>query len=185
MSYIRTKLSPPWVRFVRELEALFDSDPLIAFNVDYNAKEGPSVVLSIAEKAGDKATAIAKLLPPERYFGNVALKITVDGKFSNREFTSAKELFEAAFEGNPVFAYAVVPSQESWYPSITYIVFKNRVVQFFNDNLNDCHGLVSTLYEDIADDVFEEFLDDFTGGMVCFNTDVEVGKLGKPLGEWP
>ena len=64
---------------------------------------------------------------------------------------------------------------------VTYVVFKNCVVQFFNDNLNDCHGIVSTLYQDIASEVFGD------AGVtnVYYNTDVEVGKLGKPLGEWP
>ena len=185
MSDIRLKLSPPWITYVHELEALFDPDPQIAFNTDFNTEEGPSVTLAVAESAGDKATAIANLLPEERYFGNIVLKINVDGKFTNRAFTTAKELFETAFEGNPVFAYAVAPAQEGyWYPNITYVVFKNCVVQFFNDNLNDCHGIVSILYEDIADDVFFEFVDEYVGGNVCFNTDVEA-KLGMPLGEWP
>ena len=63
----------------------------------------------------------------------------------------------------------------------TKLVFKNCVVQFFNDNLNDAHGLISTLYQEIADDVLVNI--DFHGVYYC--TDVEVGKLGKPLGEWP
>ena len=158
---------------------------MIAFNVNFNGETGPSVVIAVGGNS-DKATAIQKLLPTEKKYGNITLKITVEGKFSNKAFTTAKELFEAAFEKNPVFAYAVAPAAEGyWYPNITYVVFKNCVVQFFNDNLNDCHGLLSTLYETIADEVFNEFVSDFTGGTVCFNTDVEVGKLGKPLGEWP
>ena len=96
-----------------------------------------------------------------------------------------KELFEVAFKGNPAFAYTVVPVQEEyiWIPA-TYVVFKNCVVQFFNDNLNDCHGIISTLYETIAYDIFEEFRKN-QNAAVYFNTDVERGKLGKPLGEWP
>ena len=185
MSDVRLKLSPPWVTYINKLQAIFDPDPMIAFNVNFNGETGPSVVIAVGGNS-DKATAIQKLLPTEKKYGNITLKITVEGKFSNKAFTTAKELFEAAFEKNPVFAYAVAPAAEGyWYPNITYVVFKNCVVQFFNDNLNDCHGLLSTLYETIADEVFNEFVSDFTGGTVCFNTDVEVGKLGKPLGEWP
>ena len=178
---VRTKISPPWVTYVHKLTALFDGDPHIAFNIDWSV---PSVVLSVAGSDGDKAAAIAKLLPSEKEFGNITLSITVDcDKMPNRAFTSAKELFETAFNGNPCFAYCVVPGSEYWAVPFTYVVFKNCVVQFFNDNLNDPHGITSTLYQDIADDIFgwPQFL---TGG-VSYCTDIEVGKLGVPLGEWP
>ena len=186
MADVRLKLSPPWVTFINKLEALFDPDPLIAFNVNLSGEDAPSVTLSVAASAGDKATALAQILPSEKKFGNVTLKIMIDGKFTNRAFTTSKELFETAFEKNPAFAYAVAPAQEGyWYPDMTYVVFKNCVIQFFNDNLNDCHGVISTLYETIADEVFEEWKENYTGGAVYFNTDVERGALGKPLGEWP
>ena len=38
---------------------------------------------------------------------------------------------------------------------ITYVVFVNEVVQYYNDNLSDIHGLRSTLYQEIAKDIFE------------------------------
>ena len=179
MQEIRLKISPPWVTYVHQLTALFDEDPQIAFNVNF-AGDNPTVVL--ATNNGEKAAALMKLLPEEVEYGNVVLKISIDCKnVSNRAFRTKKELFETAFEKNPIFAYAVTPAEEGyWYPAMTYVVFKNCVVQFFNDNLNDCHGLVSTLYQDIATEVF---LDEASEG-VCFNTDVE-HNLGKPLGEWP
>ncbi len=180
MNDVRLKISPPWVTYVNKLEALFDPDPMIAFNVNYNAPEGPSVVL--ATNDGDKATALANILPMEKEFGGVTLSITVSGPFSNRAFTSKKELFETAFKGNPAFAYAICPSDDGYmWISVTYVVFKNCVVQFFNDNLNDCHGIISTLYQDIAAEIFG----DAGVSGVYYNTDIEVGKLGKPLGEWP
>ena len=183
MSDVRLKLSPPWVTYVNKLQALFDGDPLIAFNIDYNNENGPTVVLSCGN--GDKTAALLKILPTEKEFGNITLHIVIDGKPTNRAFTSMKELFEVAFHNNSAFAYAVTPSQDGYYwMPMTYVVFKNCVVQFFNDNLNDCHGVVSTLYETIADEVFKDFKD-VTGAAVYFNTDIEVGKLGKPLGEWP
>lgn len=183
---VRLKLSPPWISYVNELSALFDADPLIAFNTDFSAEGGPTVTIAVGGNS-NKASAIRNLLPSEKSFGKVTLKINVAGNFTNHAFVSAKELFEAAFEKNPVFAYVVTPASEYWYPNITYVVFKNCVVQFFNDNLNDCHGLVSTLYEDIARDVFREFSLNSSSkyGTICFNTDIEKGKLGKPLGEWP
>ena len=89
---------------------------------------------------------------------------------------------------------AVSPVDDGyWFVDITYVIFKNCVVQFFNDNLNDAHGVISTLYQDIAAELFADYLERSKRG-VHFNTDVEDGvafkadvqkKLGKPLGEWP
>ena len=177
---VRLKLSPPWITYIHKLEALFDGDPLIAFNVDVNA---PSVIISVAN--GDKVTALSKLLPSEVQFGNVTLKITIDGTPSNRAFKSNRELFEVAFANNAAFAYCVAPVEEGYYyVDFTYVVFKNCVVQFFNDNLDDAHGVISTLYQDIAAEIFADAA--ITNrGAVCYCTDIEDGKLGKPLGEWP
>ena len=179
MSDVRLKISPPWVVAVRKFEALFDGDPQIACNTNLSGS-APAIVFACNN--GDKVTALQKILPEEVEFGNVKLKVSVDGVPSNRAFKNKKELFETAFTGNPCFAYAVTPGDEVWYLSTTYVVFKNCVVQFFADNLNDCHGVISCLYQDLA----EELL---TGpaveGGVFFNTDVERGNLGKPLGEWP
>lgn len=177
MTDVRLKLAPPWITYVNQLEAMFDGDPQIAFNVDYEKR---TIVLSGYN--GDKNAALLKLLPSEKVFGNIKFTIGVDGPIANRAFTSNKELFEVAFDKNPVFAYAVAPAQEGYFfIDVTYVVFKNRVVQFFNDNLNDVHGVVSTLYQEIAYEIFADA--DLTGVYYC--TDVEVGKLGMPLGEWP
>ena len=179
MTDIKLKLSPPWITFIHEVQALFDGDPQIACNVNILNK-GPQIVLACNN--GDKVRALQMILPEEVEFGNVILHVFIDGIPSNRAFKSRKELFEVAFDKNPAFAYAVSPADEGYaWLDMVYVVFKNYVVQFFNDNLNDCHGVVSTLYEDIARYVLTG--DALKG--VYFNTDVERGKLGKPLGEWP
>ena len=177
MNDVRLKISPPWVTYINKLQALFDGDPQIAFNIDYN-----NMIVTLAGNNGEKNAALQRLLPVEKKFGNVILHIVVDGPIANIAFPTQKALFDTAFKGNPAYAYSVSPADEGYYFfSMTYVVFKNCVVQFFNDNLNDCHGLISTLYQDIAAEIFE----DANLNGVYYNTDVEVGKLGKPLGEWP
>jgi hypothetical protein len=122
-----------------------------------------------------------KLLPSEVKYGNITLKIAVDGPVSNIAFVTNKDLFETAFKGNPAFVECVAPvSDEYWWVDFTYVIFKNTVVQFFNDNLDDAHGLISTLYQDIAKEIFADA--GLNGVHYC--TDIE-RKLGKPLGEWP
>ena len=179
MSEVRLKISPPWVVTIKKIEALFDGDPQIACNVDYSGAD-PSIVLACNN--GDKVAALQKILPEEYEFGNVKLKVSIDGTPSNKAFTNKKELFETAFEKNPAFAMAVSPVDDgyAWF-SMVYVIFKNCVVQYFADNIADAHGLISTLYQDIASEILTG--DGATG--VYFCTDVEVGKLGKPLGEWP
>ena len=179
MSDVRLKILPPWSIYIKKIEALFDGDPQIACNVDYSGT-APSIVLSCNN--GDKVTALQRILPEEIGFGNVKLKVEIDGIPSNIAFANKKELFETAFSGNPAFAYAVCPVEEgyNWFAT-TYVVFKNCVVQFFADNLNDCHGIISCLYQDLADDL----LTGEGAEGVFFNTDVERGFVGEPLGEWP
>ena len=179
MNDARLKILPPWSITIKKFEALFDGDPQIACNTDYSSGHAAIV---LACNNGDKVAALQQILPEEISFGNAKLKVVVDGVPSNRAFANKKELFETAFQGNPAFAYAVSPVDEgiNWF-SMVYVVFKNCVIQFFADNLNDCHGVISTLYQDIA----AELLDGPGADGVCFNTDVERGALGKPLGEWP
>jgi hypothetical protein len=179
MNDIRLKILPPWTIVIRKLEALFDGDPLIAFNTNFSC-EGPSVVLSCNN--GDKVAALLQILPEEISFGNVKLKVMVDGTPSNRAFTSKVELFDTAFKGNPAYAYSICPAEEGYqWIGTTYVVFNNCVVQFNADNLNDCHGIISTLYQDIA----EEILTGPATDGVFYNTNVERAGLGAPLGEWP
>jgi hypothetical protein len=179
MNEVRLKILPPWSIVIRKIEALFDGDPQIACNTNFSGSN-PTIVLACNN--GDKVTALQQILPEEITFGGVTLKIAVDGTPSNRAFANKKELFEVAFSGNPAFAYAVSPADDgyNWF-SMVYVVFNNTVVQFFADNLNDCHGIISTLYQDIA----TELLTGPAVQGVFFNTNVERGALGKPLGEWP
>ena len=184
MTDVRLKLSPPWITYCNKLTALFDGDPQIAFNVDFDTSDSV-VSVTIATNNGEKAAALVRVLPEEKKFGNITMKIIIDGKPSNRAFLSTKELFDTLFENNPAYAYSVCPAAEGyWFIDMTYVVFKNCVVQFFNDNLNDPHGIISTLYQELAAEIFEG-LEGLVGGGIAYCTDVEHGNLGKPLGEWP
>jgi len=179
MSNARLKILPPWTIAIRKFEALFDGDPQIAVNANFSGAE-PSIVFACNN--GDKVAALQQILPEAVPFGNMMLKVSVDGVPSNRAFTSKVELFDTAFKGNPAYAYSVCPAEEGYqWISVTYVVFNNCVVQFAADNLNDCHGIISTLYETIAD----ELLTGPATENVCFNTNVERANLGMPLGEWP
>ena len=172
----RLKLAPPWITYVNKVQAMFGADPEIRIVYDNDEVE-----LKIYVEDSAKADAMQRLLPYYKTFGNAELGIKIipaNNKIDLGTVTN-KELFDIAFARNPVYAFSqeVVGILTN---TLTYVVFKNKVVQFFNDNLDDIHGLVSTLYQDIADELFEE--SDLYG--VFYNTDIEE-KAGMPLGEWP
>ena len=160
---------------------MFGSDPDI--KIEYDDKRS---VIKLFVNNSLKASALDELLPLTDegvIFGNVPIYVIVipdnDNTFVDTENMSAKELYDAAFERNPVYAFSKT-IQGEWSFNCTYVVFKNKVVQFFNDNLNDLHGNISTLYENIARDIFVN--DEMYPVFYC--TDIEE-KIGKPLGEWP
>ena len=92
------------------------------------------------------------------------------------------DLFKAAFEGNPALSY-IHTVEGPFAFNATYIVFKNKVVQFFNDSLDDVNGMKSTLYQEIAKEIFG----DNVGIYFCTDApEIELeNSVGKPLGEWP
>ena len=168
-------LSSPWITFYRELRALFEKDPDIEIDYDDDQKE-----INLYVDNEEKAEAISVIVPYSRTFGNVTVFVNVipANDVDNYVFNHDKitiETFETAFEGNPTFEY-VYTSQKL---PISYVIFKNKVVQYFNDALNDVHGLCSTLYQEIAKDVFGQY------DGIYFCTELGKAEIGMPLGEWP
>ena len=165
----KMKLSPPWITFVNEVKALFEEDPEIKIMYDED-----SYTLKLFVDDTDKAAAVTKLLPEKKEFGNVVLVIEVVP--ANADEYEIDQIVAKAFEGNPVLSN--VASFDSPFGRVNYAVFQKKVVQFFNDQMDDINGNKSTLYQDIARDVFG------TEHGIFFCTEA-VGTLAKPLGEWP
>lgn len=151
-------LSPPWITFYNEIKEMFCEDPDVSAITYNNVTHTVNIYIENAEKA----YAIMRLLPVSKDFGNVTLKINVIP--SNNLSINTLDLYEKAFEGNPAFSY----TKKANLPitPFNYVVFKNKVVQFFNDNMNDVNGNKNTLYEEIARDIFETSSDG-----ICFCTD--------------
>lgn len=152
-------LSSPWMIYFKEIETLFKDDPEvhISFNDD-------DYTITLRVDNEEKASALEKLLPLERTFGNVTVKIQV---IPANGFTTTKAiLFEQAFDGNPNFV-CLQTASKGIFTDLAYVVFKRRVAQFFADELNDLNGNRSMLYQDIAADVFGDISDVF----FCTDTD--------------
>lgn len=164
------KLISPWVNFYREIEALFakDSEVKVLMN-----EEVPEVKIYVDNSR--KADAIAYLLPEEKDFGNVKLKITVVP--ANDGIQSKFDAIQEAFLGNPALSY--VWQAKTPFGEFDYVVFDADIVQYFNDDMRDVNGNKSTLYQEIAKDVIGEDTN------LCFCTEAVNKNLMQPLGEWP
>lgn len=174
-------LSAPWVIFCREIEELFKHDEDV--HVVYDEAED-HVKLYVDD--GYKAAAIIQLLPKEKVFGSVKLRISVvpsnPGIEEGYDFTDAlnEDIFDAIFIRNDAFSFAKTIS--GIFPSnLTYVVFKKRVVQYFNDDLGDAFGQCSTLYQEIAKDVFGEL----DGVFFCTDKKDDDTSSETMMDEWP
>lgn len=163
--------SPPWITYYKEMEALFGGDPEVA--LEYNNDDHEITLLVEDAK---KADALTQLLPETKEFGNVQLKITVIP--ANGFGATKADLIAAAFDGNPVLE-EVRTGYDPITNAFTYVIFKNKVVQFFSDNLADANGLTSTLYQTIAGEVLGD------GEGIYYCTAPGDPALEMPLGEWP
>lgn len=166
----KTKMSPPWIEFYNKMYAMFGNDPEI--HMDYNDDEK---VIKIYVDNSAKADALTQLLPSSKKFGKLEVSISI---VPSNEASTKAQIFKTAFAGNPVFnnVYRIDGVFDN---PLTYVVFNRMIVQFFNDNLGDVHGNLTTLHQTIAPEIFESSED------VFFCTDTGNDNIGKPLGEWP
>lgn len=139
------KLSTPWCTYYEEMKAMFGKDPDITIQYDDEEKV---ITLRVADSA--KADALSMILPMEKVFGNVTVQVKV---VPANTLKTRVDAYTAAFRNNPVLSY--IQTVESPFGRFSFAVFAKEVVQFYNDDISDLNGLESTLYEDIARDIFE------------------------------
>ena len=159
-------MSPPWYVFYQEVNAFFKYDPQVHVLYDDDARE-----LKLFVDDGQKAVALTELLPSYRTFGNVEVKIVVypaNGASMDNCFDTddTATLINVALAGNAAFCFSKTVDLLYQRP-ITYVVFRNEVVQYYTDDLGDYFGMASTLYEDIARDLLSEV----DGIYFCTNTE--------------
>ena len=154
------KIQAPWYEYFAEVNALFKEDPDVNVTYDDSKYE-----LKLYVNGVKKADALKQIFPEKKSFGNIVMKIMVipaNIKYEGNPIS----LFKDAFENNPAVVN-IVSGDNPVTSTMNYIVFKKKVVQYFNDNLGDINGNMSTLYENIARDIF---IDSNTNG-IFFCTD--------------
>lgn len=143
----KTKMASPWVQYANAVNAMFAADGEV--DVIYNNEE---LTLNLLVENPVKADALQQIMPTEKDFGGVKLKITVIP--ANLKMSKA-QMFQAAFSGNAAFK-STVPVEGIFTNPLLYVVFAKEVVQYYNDDLSDLHGNRSTLYQTIAKEIFTD-----------------------------
>lgn len=138
------KLSPPWNEYVNKIKALFGKDPDI--KIEY---KDMNMILRI--DGTDKYDALSRLLPKKLNFGGAELVITLIP--ANRNNDDVRQNVKNAFKGNPIISRFKDVTGIAGNP-MTYIAFGKEVVQYYNDNIGDLNGNRTTLYEQLAREVF-------------------------------
>lgn len=141
-------LSAPWHVYYKELSLLFEHDKEVRVVYDMDEQ-----VINIYVDNAAKAEAMATVLPMEKEFGNVILTINIipANKLNLRH--TQDSVYKDLFYDNPIVNEVYTVDGIMTNP-ITYVVFKKEIVQYFNDDLGDAHGMCTTLYQDIAKRVF-------------------------------
>lgn len=140
------KLAAPWTIYANKIEAMFKKDPDVYFQYDDESK-----VITLRVNGTDKADALTQLLPGKQNFGGVTLTLRVIP--ANDEKTTKTDLFRRAFGGNPIISEFV--SVETLWGPLSFVVFKPEVIQYYNDELYDFNGLKTTIYQDLAKELFD------------------------------
>lgn len=150
------KLSSPWMIYYKEICAMFEDDSNVSVIFDEDAMK-----VKLFVEGNERAAAIDAIMSDEKDFGTVTLGIEVypanyaEGPKKLKEAPERKkDLFDLAFSSNMALSFTN-EVRMLYNNTFTYVVFRKEVVQYFNDDLGDAFGLCSTLYEEIARDIFK------------------------------
>ena len=167
----RINLIAPWNEHYNKMAAFFKDDPDVTVLYDEEEKH-----IKLLVNESFKAEALSRILKTELEFGNVKLLVSVipvndipkDVK-SYFEHTNTDENhcieYMHALNDNDVYAYVREVKGLMGFDAV-FVVFKKKVIQYYNDNLGDLNGMKSTLAENIARDIFVPH----NGVFFCTNT---------------
>ena len=135
----------PWQEMFERYNVLFGKDPDIKLKLDNDV---PAIKMYVDDEM--KFGALAKLLPAEYDFGSVKLKVELHCSNGNG---GTETIIRDAFFGNPIVSDVVVGSNPMTQDDV-FVVFDAEVVQYHNDDLMNLFGIRTTVYEEVAREVF-------------------------------
>lgn len=142
----KVNLYSPCVILFRKYEAMFKKDRNIKIELDNDNR-----VITLFVTGDEKADALTQNLPTEVVFGNEKVKINVVP--ANLSGVTKIEQYRKIFEGNEAVDF-IGNGSDPVTCDFNYIVFKPEVVQYSADDLSDLNGQQSTLYQNLAKEIF-------------------------------
>lgn len=140
----KMKLVSPWINFYREVEELFSGDTEVKVIFDDENYE-----LKLYVQDPRKAEALEYILPQERLFGNVSVKIVIIP--ANKPIDNISDALKYAFKGNYIFNEVItLPTP---FGTFNYAVFNPTIIQYKNDDISDLSGKRTTTAEQVAKEV--------------------------------
>ena len=175
----KINLISPWDEYYSKMVAFFKDDPDVT--VLYDDKDDNARYINVLVDNPEKARALYILLESEKQFGDITLYISVitanvipqevvrnlDGWKDEENYY---RLYDFALLGNMNLSTIREVKGVMGFNAI-YVVFKKKIIQYYNDNIGDFNGMKSTLAENIARDIFVPH------DGVFFNTDIKDIKL--------
>lgn len=151
---LKLAIEAPWYTFNKMVKAMFSDDTDIVVGDIYETDGETDYAFDIEVRKHKKFVALDRLLPGVKTFGNVTLGIVLFDE-ENDETQNTVDLFKTVFTNNPIVANIATKSDPAG-REYAYVLFRNEVIQFFDDDISDYNGNWSGLAEDIAREVFAE-----------------------------
>lgn len=145
-------LCPPWVTYRNKIAAMFDADPNVEVGDIEDSDDSGVYKFNITCANPIKQLALKEIIPGEIVMGNVKVRICIllkEGDYS-------KEIYAAAFEGNPIFEGIVISRNPITKEEFNYCVFQKKVIQFYNDDISDLYANYNGIAADIARSIFNK-----------------------------
>ena len=159
----RLNLSPPWITYYRQLNAFFSEDPEVRVVFDDTSEDDGEYIIKLYVNNIAKTEALEALLPKEKDFGGIKVYVMIiPANVSNKKsLTLCRYLSQ---DGNPNYIRYALDNNRAvnhietinnfMSMNATFVIFSKKVVQYYTDSINDYYGMCSTLYQDLAKEIF-------------------------------
>ena len=154
---INSTIQAPWWTYYNKVKALLGNDTDLS--IGQLSESGEKIYsFNVDSTNTDKIIALQKIFKTVIPMGNITLKINFnvinDGTPEMSYTKITAEDFRTAFNENPIVDE--VNEVSLFDTNFIFVIFKKKIIQFYNDDITDYWGNYNGLAEDIAREVFTD-----------------------------